>query len=76
MSTVVFTTTRPAGRLMARIGRGLRDMIQDHEARRARRIERREIARLGATSGHLLTDIGLTATEANGPRQQADFPTW
>lgn len=76
MSTVVFTTNRPAGRLMARIGRSFRGMIQDHEARRARRIERREIARLGATSGHLLTDIGLTATEANGPRHQADFPTW
>lgn len=76
MTTVVFNTSRHAGSLLVRLGRIFGAMIDDHAARRARRIQRRELARLGATSGHLLTDIGLPVTEADTPRRQADFPSW
>lgn len=76
MTTLVFNTSRHAGSLLARLGRVVGAMIDDHAARRARRIQRRELARLGATSGHLLTDIGLSVTEADAPRRRAEFPIW
>lgn len=76
MTTLVFNTNRNAGNLLARLGRLVGVMIDDHAARRTRRIQRRELARLGATSGHLLTDIGLPATEADTPRRQAEFANW
>ncbi|MDD3444321.1 MAG: hypothetical protein PHS60_02850 [Zavarzinia sp.] len=43
---------------VARIERFVRNMIEDHAARRARRVARRELRRLAATSPHLLLDIG------------------
>lgn len=76
MFTPFVTTTPRHETVMTRIERALRSMIEAHAERRARRIEQRELARLGATSDHLLLDIGVLATEAGRAHQKALFPTW
>ncbi|WP_158596134.1 DUF1127 domain-containing protein [Oleomonas cavernae] len=72
MSTIAYktnTTSSFFSRLAA-------NMIADHAAWRQRRATRRELSRLGATSKHLLRDIGIEVVEAERAPAKGLFTPW
>lgn len=72
MSTAAFKTTTTTG-FFSRLASS---MIADHAAWRQRRATRRELSRLGATSGHLLRDIGIDVVEQDFRPVRSLFAPW